>query len=411
MLPWLNIKMAFATLRSAKLRSFLTMLGIIIGVTSVITVIAIGEGVKKQVENEINSLGTNLAQVQPGKTITRDENTGEITSFDFTQAFGTSTLNENDVKTIGDIENVEGVTFISIISGRATIAGTEVEGGVIMGTNNQYAQVLSQEVEAGSFFSEEITNENSVVIGKTIADDNFGGVDSALGRSVTIRSESFTVVGVMEEFASGLTSFGPDLNKSFLIPFSKAKSINQGLALIQEIDYKVADVEKFDETNEEIRLALIENHGGEEDFSIIKSEELVSVTNTIFSILTSFVAAIASISLVVGGIGIMNIMLVSVTERTKEIGIRKSIGATNNQILLQFLVEALVLSVMGGLIGVIIAFVVAWLVTAYSDLAPVISLSMILLATSISATVGIIFGIAPAWQAARKDPIESLRHE
>lgn len=410
-LAWMNIKMALATLRASKLRSLLTMLGIIIGVTSVITVISIGEGVKGQVEDEISSLGSNLAQVMPGKAVVRDEQTGEITSFDFTQAIGTSTLTENDVATISKTENVESVTFLTIVTGSAKIAGKTVEGTSIMGTNSQLPEVMNQEVASGSFFSEEITNENSVVIGYDIATENFGDTDSALGRTVTLRGQDFTVIGVTEEYSSGFSTFGPNLNRAFYVSYEKAKDMNQGIALIQEIDYKVANIDIFDQTNEDIRLALIKNHGGEEDFSILKSEELVAVTGSIFSILTTFVAAIAAISLFVGGIGIMNIMLVSVTERTKEIGIRKAIGATNRQILFQFMIEALTLSILGGIIGVLLAMIIGWLTTAYTDLSPSLSIDMIVLATSVSAVVGVVFGIAPAWQAARKDPIESLRHE
>ena len=410
-LAWINIKMALATLRGSKLRSLLTMLGIIIGVTSVITVISIGEGVKKQVESEINSLGSNLAQVQPGKTVIRDEETGEVVAFDFSQAIGTSTLSEADVSDIDANENIESVTFFSIITGSANIAGEDIDSTTIMGTNDKVPEVLNQELEVGSFFGDEITNKNSTVIGYELAIDYFLDAESALGRSVTLRGESFTVVGVAADNSSAFSNFGPNLNRTFFVPYEKAKEMNQGIALIQEIDYKVIDVERFDETNEEIRLALIENRGGEEDFSIIKSEELVAVTNSIFSILTSFVAAIAAISLVVGGIGIMNIMLVSVTERTKEIGIRKAIGASNRQILFQFLVEALTLSLLGGLIGVFLAMTIGWFVAAYTELSPALNLNMIILATSVSALVGIVFGIAPAWQAARKDPIESLRHE
>lgn len=404
-----NIRLALRTLGSNKLRTALTMLGIIIGVASVTTVIAIGEGVKGQVRSEINDLGANLIAVTPGKSVTRDDQ-GNITEFDFSAAFGATTLSEKDLETIQSNENVVAATPLMQISGVVTAqrtGGEPITGTSIIATNSQFPVALNQDVAEGTFFDDK-ENQRRAVVGAELADDLYGG--EAVSGVLTIRGENFVITGVMEELDLSL-GFGPNLNRAIYIPLEVGKEFNQGVAQIQEIDAKIADDADVDAVVAELEEAIKINHGGEEDFTILKQEDFLSVTDTIFGLLTTFVAAIAAISLVVGGIGIMNIMLVSVTERTREIGLRKSVGAANSAVLLQFLIESIILSILGGLIGVGLAYFIVAMMTIFTDVNGSFALQTIFLATGVSAAVGILAGLWPAWQAARKDPIESLRHE
>lgn len=405
---WVNFKMAFAALRSSKARSLLTMLGVIIGVASVVTVVSIGEGVKSQVNGEINRLGRDLVNISPGNTVTRDED-GEITDFNFAASFGASNLTEDDLETVQNVENVRLAVPISNVTGSVSVAGNEVSDSLIIATEPGFIEILNREVAIGDFLNDDITNSNAVVIGASIAENYLGGPESSLGRKVTVRAQEFTVIGVMaqEEPASPLQPI--DFNNAVYIPFETGKDINNGAVFISEINARIDDADRIDETVARITEALIENHGGEEDFSVIKQEEALQITDNILGLVTTLVAGIAGISLFVGGIGIMNIMLAAVTERTYETGIRKSIGATNQQIRSQFLIESVVLSVIGGIIGVLLSLVITLAFRTYTDLEPKITLPVIIIATTVSTVVGVIFGTLPAIKASRKNPIEALR--
>ncbi len=403
-----HVKMALATIRAAKLRSLLTMLGIIIGVSSVVIVVAIGQGVKNQVGEEVNQFGAGLIQVSPGKSVNRGSD-GQIEGFNFAAGFGASTLSQKDLDTILKIKGVDTAAPMMVVSGSVSSGEKPLPGAFILATSGDFPKALNQEVATGEFFA---TGDDARVaaVGSEIAETIFGG-NTAIGGVIKVRGESFVIKGVMKSRPSlfGASTF--NLNKAVYIPLESGKRFNQNTIIIQEIDVKISEDADVDEVVGQLNTALLANHGGEEDFTVLKQEELVELTGSILGLITTAVAAIAGISLVVGGIGVMNIMLVSVTERTREIGLRKAIGATNRQILIQFLIEAVVLTVVGGIIGVAVAYAVVALITMLTDINGAFTLSTILLATGVSGAVGIAFGLMPAAKAARKHPIEALRYE
>lgn len=405
---WMNIKMAFAALRSSKARSLLTMLGVIIGVTSVVTVVSIGEGVKDQVNGEINRLGSDLVTVTPGNAVTRNDE-GDIEQFNPTASFGAITITESDLNVIKNTDNVEFAAPISTVPGSVTSSSDELENTLTVATEPRLADALNRQVEVGSFLSDSITNKYAAVVSYDLAQEYLGGKDAALGRKLTIRSEEFTVIGVMQEEETSVLQAGFNLNRAIYIPFDTGIELNNDTAFILRIFARISDVNQIDSTVTRLTEEITKNHGGEEDFSVIKQEETLQITDSVLSLVTTFVAGIAGISLFVGGIGIMNIMLAAVTERTYETGIRKSIGATNSQIRSQFLIESVVLSVIGGIIGVLLSLAITVGFRTYTDLEPKVTLPIVIIATTASTIVGVIFGTLPAIKASRKNPIEALR--
>lgn len=405
-----HISMAKASIKSARMRSFLTVIGIVIGVASVVTIVSVGEGVKKDVVGEIKSLGSDLLTVRSGQTIERDQN-GNITSINIAAALGASTLSEKDVSDIMLINNVKTVAPIALVSGTPTTLNNESHPSTyIVGTTYDLPSILEKKVKHGSFFEEDEQNRRLAVIGADVARNLFHE-DSPIGQTVKFRGYNFVIRGVMDKFKSSSLELTPSLNNAVFIPINVAKQIGGGVLEIRDIQIKIESEKLLDETSKEVAATLLSNHSGQEDFTIFKQEEFLSIADQVFSKLTALVGAIAGISLFVGGIGIMNIMLVSVTERTREIGIRKALGATNRQILGQFLVEAIVLSILGGIIGVSSAVMIGVAIAAFTSFTPVFTPGAILVALGVSTVVGVVFGITPAMKAARKDPINALRHD
>ena len=404
-----NLLMALAALRASKLRTFLTMLGIIIGVSSVVTVLAVGEGVKREISKQVASFGVDLIQVNPGRLFSSDEEGG--TSFNFAGALGASTLTENDVESIRQLPEVATAAPATLISGIPSADGKTADSALILASTPELQAILAanQKIAQGRFLADATSSET--VLGSKVAETLFGSSQDILGKVITIRGRELTVVGVMQAPPSTALTLGPDISNVAYIPFGVGKDMNNGVVNIIEIDVKASDPEKVAIAKTKIRQQLLTNHGGEEDFTVSTPDEQLALFDQILNVMTSFVAAIAAISLIVGGVGVMNIMLVAVTERTREIGVRKAIGATNRQVLGQFLVEAMVLSLLGGVLGIGLALIYGRVIKAFAKITPVFTLEGFLVAVIVSTTVGIIFGLAPAIKAARKNPIQALRYE
>lgn len=400
-----NIRIAIASLKATRTRTVLTTLGVLIGVGSIALVWAIGEGAKRAINEQIGQVGGDYITVRPGKL--DRANDGVITGYDFNAAVGTTTLTERDLKTIEDIEGVEAAAPVMLITGSIKTENKRPTGTTLIATSPDFNETQALKPHAGQFI-ETTTDRETTVIGYDLSLELFG-TDDALGRQITLRGEPFTVIGVLKKVEQPINIGGFNYNRSAFVSLDAGKAFNHGIPQIQQIIVHLKDQRQAAPVASNIHGALLKNHGGEEDFAVIRANEATQITDGVFRTLIGITSAIASISLVVGGIGIMNIMLVSVTERTREIGIRKAIGATNRQILSQFLIEAIVISVVGGILGLMTAALIALLASPFISFTPVVTPLIIAVSLSVAIVVGVVFGLFPAVKAARKDPITALR--
>ncbi len=410
---WQNIKNAFISIRSAKLRSFLTMLGVIIGVFAVMVMIGIGDGVKAEVGGQINSLGTNVLTIVSGQmgqnsSTAKNGQQQKGGGVNFGNSIGSSTLTTKDAQTASDTNNVEKTATIMPISSALSYNDLTSNTAFVIGANPNYFGIRNIQIESGSAYNDadNVAKKNVIVIGADTKQNLFGDAD-AIGKEITIRGQKFTVIGVQKKSDTGV-SFGASSDDIVYMPYSTAAQLT-GTDTVFRILVQVNDAKNIDRVKASLENSIKANHGGSTDFSVLTQDELVGTFNSILDILTTFVIAIASISLIVGGIGIMNIMLVTVSERTREIGIRKAMGATFGNIMGQFLIEAVIISLLGGLLGLLFAYLAGLAIKRFAGITPVYSAKALLLAVGVSLFVGVVFGTAPAIKAARKRPIQALK--
>ncbi len=402
-----DTKLAWHSIKTAKWRSFLTMLGIIIGVASVIVTVSLGEGVKQQVSKQLSQFGSDLITIKPGRTFNRDQN-GILRINLF--ATVSATLTDKDVKIVEKTEGVGGVAPLSMVSAVPRYNDQEFNNGLVIGTSYNLPELISHKVQYGSFFTVGEEGRNVAVLGQTTAQELFKE-NVPIGKSFQLRGEEFIVRGVFEEFENNPVTPGGDYNNAVFVPYATGKTLSEGNAQVFQIFAKPTNVDDLSLVTERIHEALKTSHDQQEDFTIFNQEQSIDETSYTLGLITAMIAGVAGISLFVGGIGIMNIMLVSVTERTREIGIRKAIGATNRQILRQFLTEAVILTIVGSIIGVLVSLVLNYAIRMTTNLEPAIDFKIAGVAVGVAVSVGIIFGIAPAYRASRKDPIDALRYQ
>ena len=402
---WATIKIALRALRRNKLRTLLTMLGMIIGVAAVIAMVGIGNGAKAQIEAQIASMGQNVILVFSG-SFTR----GGVRS----GWGGAGTLTIEDADAIQ--REIPGVTIISpeVQSGAQIAAGNQNWSTRIYGEGPEYFELRQWPIVQGASFTEQdVRSANKVtVIGKTIADQLFPGEDP-IGQIVRIRNVPFIVVGML--LPKGLSVQGQDQDDFLVIPYTSAMKRIQRVTMLRSINVQAAKPSLLNPIQQQIIELLRQRHritlGKDDDFTVRNQQEIADMATEQSKTMTLLLAAIAGVSLVVGGIGIMNIMLVSVTERTREIGIRMAIGARGRDILLQFLTEAVTLSLIGGVVGIAVGVGASNLLAAKMHWPTLISSASVVYAFFFSAAVGVFFGFYPARKASRLDPIDALRYE
>ena len=396
------LKESLRSLLSNKLRSGLTILGIIIGITAVIAMLSIGEGAKRQLAQSIESLGSNMLTVFPGII---QPGRGIVSA-------GRGTAQSLKMKDVEVIKKIEGVKAVSPeISRRFQVISSSGKNTnvLVIGVIPEYLLVRNSKVEKGYFFKENDLNRVAV-LGPTVAEDLFGEEDP-VGKTIRINKVNFKVIGVLESKGS-LGFMNPD--EVVLVPLLVMQKILTGSEYLSQIAVQAESSDLIESLKEEITQALLKEHkvsADNPDFSVIASQEFLNTFNSLINTMTIFLASIAAISLVVGGIGIMNMMLTSVTERTKEIGLRKAIGAKKREILMQFLIESVILTLIGGIFGIILGSLISIGVSKFANITSEVSLYSIFLSLTFSSLVGIIFGYWPAKRAAELDPIVALRYE
>lgn len=399
------LKAGLDSVRGAKVRNFWTMLGIIIGVASVITIVGIGEGVKAQISSQIHRYGKNLIIIQPLQFL---GSSGQSSTNLLSGLSVGGSLSNKDYQTVALTSGVAASAPLSAVAGTVSTTSGTYADGIVMGTTSDLPGLLNQSIAFGAFLTDQDTHSNVAVLGQHAAEKMFNS-DVPLGRTFMFRGQEFIVEGIFNQFDATPLSQSTDFNNAIFIPYEQAESMTKNTAVTFEILAKSTNLSQTANVAGVIKQALSNSHGGEADFSVLQQSQNLVSTNAILDLLTRLIAGVAAISLLVGGIGIMDVMLVSVAERMHEIGIRKAIGATNRQILSQFMIEASVMSLTGGILGIILAFIIDAGIRVSTDLKPLISWQIVVIATGVSLAVGIIFGSVPALKAARKDPIEALR--
>ncbi|HNW55989.1 MAG TPA: ABC transporter permease [bacterium] len=392
----------FLAITANKTRTSLTMLGIVIGIGSVIAMISIGQGAQKSIESSIESIGSNLLMVMPGSTRSGGISAGRGNA---------KTLTLSDAEAISKLSKIKAVS--PELSSRYQItAKNQNTNTQVVGVLPEYATVRSVSIDLGSFIKNKDSASRVAVLAPTTRDDLFGTSTNPVGQKISINKISFTVIGVTK--SKGSSGFS-NQDDSVFIPLKTAQLYLSGSKYLSTISVQVEDQESMSMVQENITELLLNQHkisdSTKADFQIVNQSDVAETASSVTGTFTSLLAAIAGISLLVGGIGIMNMMLTTVTERTREIGLRKSIGAKRRDISQQFLAEAIALTFLGGLLGVLFGWIASLIIAKFANTATSVSGFSILLAFGVSAGIGIIFGYYPAQRAARLNPIDALRYE
>lgn len=402
------LSLAWKALMRNKIRTSLTMLGIIIGVAAVITMVSIGEGSKQSIRSQLSSMGSNMITIQP---------------FNNTPFSGGARLGPGDLQTLQIKDGIaikKQCSYITDVSPAVSTRGQAINASLnwpttMQGVSPSYLDIRVWKLQSGIAFTDDDVNSADKVclLGQTVVDNIFNNGESPLGKTIRFNKIPIKVIGVLEK--KGVNTFGQDQDDIIVAPYTTVQKRIMAITYIQTIYAAAIDEKSSDTASKEISNILRANHqlkaGETDDFRIRTQAELISTMSSTSQLLTVLLTAIAAISLLVGGIGIMNIMYVSVTERTKEIGLRMAIGARGRDILLQFLTEAILISITGAVIGVILGISAAQLVTIFLSWPTLVSQSSVILSFLVCSVTGVFFGYYPALKASKLDPIEALRYE
>ena len=417
-----HYRLAYDSISKNRTRSFLTCLGIAIGVAAIILILSLMGSVNRLISNQVKSVGADLLVVRPAasKSASLDSLLDELSS---TSQYLNSNLTLNDVETIKKLDAVSAVAPVAKLNAtlsteREAEDGSKythiLESAELVATSADLASIQSLTLHFGTFFSDKASSGTAdlipAVIGKSLSLALFGS-SAPVSKTFTYQGVRFIVVGMLADFDDPVNFSSIDFENAVLVPISRLANSTSSLNLqIQQINVKAKTSGDLRSLSETISQKLTEAKAGDTNFSVLYGDQITHPAGSLFEVVSSMLALVAGVSLVVGGIGVMNIMLVSVAERTREIGIRKAIGAASSHILCQFLFEALILSSLGGLFGLILGYLLAFLISTVTPFAPYLDINILGVTLLVSVSIGLIFGIYPAAKAARKNPIDSLRY-
>lgn len=402
-----HISVARESLQRNKLRTNLTTLGIMLGVACITIIMALAAGATQLIQDQVDALGGNIAVVRPGADTSAYDLRDTIIPMG-NEAFSVGSLTEKDLAAIKDIDEVKAAAPIMSVDGSVRVSDKDESfAAPIIATTPEFADISDLKIQDGQFI-DAVTNQNTAVIGHQLSIDLFG-TNQSIGKTFKVRGYQFTVIGTLKSVNDSINYNNLNINDAAIINLASGKRFNQGIAQVRQINVQAKTTNELPEVRKAIASRLAENHAGEHDFTILTGDRIALPTSNTFHLISVVAIIVSSIALVIGGIGIMNIMLANVAERTREIGIRKAVGASNAHITFQFLIEALAMSVSGGVIGFIAGYAAAMGISIFLPFNPGITWQVPTLAIGISVLVGVIFGLYPAVRAARKNPIESLR--
>lgn len=399
-----HLKLARTSIQENRTRSFLTCLGIAIGVASIILILSLMGSISQLIAGQVKNIGANLIVVRPKST--KDMVTGVIEELTASNSYQKSNLTLKDIGIISELENITAVAPITISTNTVVTDKNQINSVVVLGTQEDFIKIQPLDLKYGSFINE--NSENTVVVGHMLSLKLFNTMN-AVGKTLTLMGEKFIVSGVLSQVEESINFSNVDFDNALIMNIGALDKVS-GSTQIQQINIKTKNTASLIDVTKNIQKNLMEYKKGENNFMVISGKQITHPASSLFMIISSMLALVAGISLIVGGIGVMNIMLVSVAERTHEIGVRKAVGASSQNILMQFLFEALILSLMGGVLGLVLGYMLAFFISIMTPFKPYISVEIILMTFLTTLIVGVLFGIYPALKAATKNPIDSLKH-
>ncbi len=401
-------KLAMGIIYNTKWRNFWTILGIIIGLSSVVTVISVGNGIKQQINGQLVSKANNYIVIEPKITNqTNHSSNSLINNFESLSLIGS--LNNSDFPVAQQVKGVESVSPFGLIRTSVSNGKSVSRDSILVATNNYLPEFLNLPLATGQFIDQLNEPINSVVIGQSLAAKLFNDL-SPLGSTIYISNQPYVIQGVLSKVNNLPLGQLVDFNNAVLIDYNNAQTLTANNVFLYQVFGKINPNQNQIAVKSLLQSNLNESNGNQANTRVTNISEMSDNSKSILSLLTKLIAIVAAISLLVGGIGVMNVMFVSVAERTHEIGIRKAIGATNKQIVSQFLIEAIILSFIGGVIGVILSYIIDLFIVLSTAIKPIITIQLIIISLIVSVLIGVVFGSIPAFKASRKIPIDSLRN-